>query len=139
MFLHVVNVIFSYITDISKNIFYYFSSPNKNNEDLYSIEINTDNINNTTYNINNYTDNIKNYTDNINNSTNNTYYRNSMSCPNNLYSHDKYKIKVNKPLVINLDLRCDYCKRLIMKDKSIYCFNDKIFCLNICRAKYIKY
>ena len=70
---------------------------------------------------------------------NNTYYRNSISCPNNLYSHDKYKIKVNKPLVINLDLRCDYCKRLIMKDKSIYCFNDKIFCLDICRAKYIKY
>ena len=69
---------------------------------------------------------------------NNSSYRNSISCPNNLYSHDKYKIKVNKPLVINLDLRCDYCKRLIMKDNSIYCFNDKIFCLDICRAKYIK-
>ena len=70
---------------------------------------------------------------------NNTYYRNSISCPNNLYSQNKCKIKVSKPLVINLDLRCDNCKRLIMKDKSIYCFNDKIFCLDICRAKYIKY
>ena len=110
MFSYIINVIFSYIIDISKNIIYLFSSLyNKNEEELYLIEpTNTNNIN--------------------------TSYRNSISCPNNLYSHNKYKISVNKPLVINLNLRCDKCKRIIMKDNSIYCFNDKIFCSEICRT-----
>ena len=121
MFTYIINVIFSYITDISKNIIYVFSSLcNDNKEDLYSLESN--NINNNQYR----------------NSINNNPYRNSISCPNNLYSNDKYKIKATKPLTIILDLRCEHCKRLIMKDKSIYCFNDKIFCSDICRLKYLK-
>jgi formylmethanofuran dehydrogenase subunit E len=66
------------------------------------------------------------------------YYRNSLSCPTNLYSHNNYKIKVSKPLIINLEYRCDKCKRMIMKNYDIYCFNDKIFCSDACRTKYIK-
>ncbi len=66
------------------------------------------------------------------------YYRNSLSCPTNLYSHNNYKIKVSKPLIINLEYRCDKCKRMIMKNNDIYCFNDKIFCSDACRTKYIK-
>jgi hypothetical protein len=135
MFSYIINIIYSYIISISKNIINLPSLLcNKNKEDLYSVEINnTDYINNINNNINNDTNNINNDSNNIN-----IQYRNSISCPNNLYSQNKYKIKVTKPLVINLDLRCDYCKRLIMKDKSIYCFNDKIFCSDICRVKYIK-
>ena len=126
MFSYIINVIFSYIIDISKNIInVFYSLNNKNKEDLYLIEPNNKS-------------NDTNKSNNTNKTNNNSFYHNSISCPNNLYSHDKYKIKVNKPLVINLDLRCDYCKRLIMKDKSIYCFNDKIFCSDICRVKHIK-
>jgi hypothetical protein len=139
MFSYIINVIFSYIIDISKNIInVFYSLNNKNKEDLYLIEPNNKNKEDLYLIEPNNKSNDTNKSNNTNKTNNNSFYHNSISCPNNLYSHDKYKIKVNKPLVINLDLRCDYCKRLIMKDKSIYCFNDKIFCSDICRVKHIK-
>ena len=129
---------FSYIINIYNNIIWWIS-PSIDEPTLNNIQELDQTLNNKLeldQTLNNKLELEPTLNNKINN---NSSYRNSISCPNNLYSQNKCKIKVSKPLVINLDLRCDNCKRLIMKDKSIYCFNDKIFCLDICRAKYIKY